>query len=284
MSKSFIRTIGAFALLAPWVLSPASGAAEHRPVTPGVTVTVAAAGDIARAGHPGTPQKQTAHLITSVIHPSRVLMLGDAQYKHGEYDQFMHSYDPTWGTFKNITDPVLGNHEYETAGAGGYFRYFAGQLAGRGSAASDPRAGNYSFEIGDWHIVALNSNCHFANCNAQATWLRNDMASDSHMCQLVMFHDPNQSSFLSAAAATRADLVLAGHEHRYERWDRIHGLNLRLLIVGTGGDSSGAPNPRADAEFKGYGVLQLDLAPTGYSWKFIDVGGRTRDSGSASCH
>jgi acid phosphatase type 7 len=287
MKKPLTRTTGAFGaafiVVVAWLVPPPSAALERHPLSPGVTVTVAAAGDIAHTGSPGTPQKQTAHLITSVIHPSQVFMLGDAQYERGEYAQFLRSYDPTWGVFKNITDPVLGNHEYETPGAAGYFQYFASQLSGRGSTASDPHAGYYSFNVGDWHIVALNSNCHFANCNAQATWLRNDVASDGHMCQLVMFHDPGQSAFLSAAAASKVDLVLAGHEHRYERWDHIHGLNLRLLIVGTGGESSGAPNPRADAKFKGYGVVQLDLGPTGYSWKFIDVAGQIKDSGSDSC-
>ena len=287
MKKPVSQSIGvvvvALGALAAMLSAPPSVAAGRHPVSPGVTVTVAAAGDIAHAGSPGSAQKQTAHLITSVIHPAQVLMLGDAQYDHGEYAQFLRSYDPTWGAFKNITDPVLGNHEYETKDADGYFKYFATQLSGRGATASDPHAGYYSFNLGDWHIVALNSNCHFANCNSQATWLRNDVASDGHQCQLVMFHDPGQQAFESAAAAVKVDLVLAGHEHRYERWDHIHGLNLRLLIVGTGGESSGAPNPRADAKFKGYGVVQLDLGSTGYSWKFIDVGGRVRDSGSDSC-
>jgi hypothetical protein len=278
-----LMTIGLLAPPSVAVVRAPTEAARPR-VAPHGTVTVAAAGDIARSGSPGTPQRQTAHLITSVINPSHVFMLGDAQYERGEYAQFLRSYDPTWGAFKNITAPILGNHEYETSGADGYFRYFAGQLSGRGSTATNPHAGYYSFNVGDWHIVALNSNCHFASCGAQATWLKKDVASDNHLCELVMYHHPGQRAFESAAAAAKVDLVLAGHHHTYERWDRIHDLNLRMLVVGTGGESSGPPSRHADAGFKGYGVARLDLSPTDYSWKFIDVSGRTRDSGSDSCH
>lgn len=286
MKKPALRLIGPVGLgtwlVAGALLSPPWAASAAR-VAPHATVTVAAAGDIAKSGSPGQNQRQTANLITS-MHPDQVLMLGDAQYKHGEYAQFMRSYDPTWGAFKNITAPILGNHEYETKDADGYFRYFASQLSGRGSKAADPKTGYYSFDVGDWHIVALNSNCHFANCGAQSTWLKNDVASDGHMCEIVMYHDPGRKDFEKAAAAAKVDLILTGHNHRYERWDRIHGLNVRLFVVGTGGESSGAPNPHADGKFKGYGVLRLDLSPTNYTWKFIAVGGQTKDSGSDSCH
>lgn len=288
MKKSVSRSIGAivagFGIVVATSLAPPSVAAGRHRVSPGATVTVAAAGDIAHSGSPGIHQRQTADLIRSVIHPSQVFMLGDAQYERGEYAQFLRSYEPTWGAFLNITSPVLGNHEYETPGADGYFRYFAAQLNGRGSTATNPHAGYYSFDVGDWHIVALNSNCHFASCTGQATWLRNDVAADNHLCQLVMFHDPGVGAFLSAAAAAKVDLALSGHLHRYERWDPVHGSTLRRFIVGTGGDSSGPPDPRADAKFKGYGVLRLDLAATGYTWQFIEVGGHVRDSGSGSCH
>jgi hypothetical protein len=287
MKKPAIRTIGAIGLggwlAATALLVPSSIAVARAPAASGVTVTVAAAGDIAHAGSPNIHQRQTANLITSTIHPDEVFVLGDAQYEHGELAQFQRSYDPTWGAFKNITSPVLGNHEYETSGASGYFTYFASQLNGRGSTATDPHAGYYSFNVGEWHIVALNSNCHFANCNAQATWLRNDVANDGHMCEIVMYHDPGQGSFESAAGAAKVDVVLAGHRHRYERWNNIHGRGLRLFVVGTGGKSAGTPNPHADGKFKGYGVLRLDLGPTDYTWQFIDVGGQIRDSGSDSC-
>ncbi len=259
---------------------PASGGAD-RPR--GATVTIAAAGDIALSGHVGKNQKQTADLITDRIHPAEVLVLGDAQYEKGEYAQFQKSYNPTWGAFKNITAPALGNHEYETKNASGYFQYFAQQLAGRGAAASDPTRGYYSFDLGSWHIVALNSNCKFASCPAQVTWLKNDLAADGHLCELVFYHHPSQGTFPKAAAQSGADLILAGHKHTYERWDNYKGLHIRRLIVGTGGRSAGTPSGKADAGFKGYGVMQLDLSPSAYTWKFIDVNGTVRDSGSDSC-
>jgi acid phosphatase type 7 len=269
-------------LTPPWAASapPRIAAAAIAAAT---TVTVAAAGDIARVDKPGTNQKKTANLITS-MNPDRVLELGDAQYQHGEYSQFLRSYDPTWGAFKNITLPVLGNHEYETTDADGYFRYFAEQLSVRGSTATDPDTGYYSLNVGDWHVVALNSNCRFASCSAQVTWLKNNVAADDHQCELVMYHDPGRKDFEKAAAAAGVDLILTGHRHQYERWERIHGLNVRLFVVGTGGESSGSPSSQADDGYKGYGVLRLDLSPADYTWKFISISGSTKDSGSDSCH
>ena len=277
-----------FALLGTTVLPTASSAGgalartESRPA--GISVLrVAAAGDIAHADKPGTAQKQTAALITSRIQPQLVLALGDEQYEKGELAQFMKSYDPTWGAFRNITSPVTGNHEYETKDASGYFAYFKDRLSGRGASASDPKKGYYSFDQGDWHFVALNSNCKFASCPAQITWLKSDLAADNHRCALVFYHHPDQTGFAKTAAQGGADLVLSGHLHRYERWDNYKGLHIRQFIVGTGGRSSGTPDPRADSAVRAYGVLSLDLGASDYSWQFIDVGGRVRASGSGTC-
>ena len=267
-------------LLTLSVAGPARGGVERPRDT---TVTIAAAGDIALSGHPGNNQKQTAALITNRIHPAEVLVLGDAQYEKGELAQFLNSYDPTWGAFKDISAPVPGNHEYETKDASGYFTYFQAQLAGRGAAASDPKRGYYSFDVGDWHLVALNSNCKYASCSAQVTWLASDLAADGHLCELVFYHHPNEDLFSKAAAQAGVDLILAGHRHRYERWDNFQGLNIRELVVGTGGRSSGTPASNADAGFKGYGVASIDLSSSGYSWQFIDVNGNVRDSGSDAC-
>ena len=261
--------------------SPAVGRVDATPR--GATVTIAAAGDIALSGHPGNHQTQTAALITDRINPIQVLELGDAQYEKGEYAQFLNSYDPTWGAFKDITAPVLGNHEYETKDASGYFKYFKAQLAGQGAPASDPKRGYYSFDLGSWHIVALNSNCSKASCPAQVTWLKSDLSADDHFCELVFYHHASQDSFPAAAAGAGADLILVGHKHRYERWDNLKGLHIRQLVVGTGGRSSGTPAGNADAGFKGYGVARLDLSASSYTWQFIDVGGTVRDSGSDGC-
>lgn len=248
------------------------------------SVTIAAAGDIARRNAPGTPQQKTAAVITDVIKPSRVLALGDEQYDHGEYAQFLASYDPTWGAFKGITAPVPGNHEYETPGAAGYFQYFNSVLTGYGTTATDPTRGYYSFDLGDWHIAAVNSNCSVVSCSQQKAWLRSDLAADDHLCQLVFYHHAKNKGLSNAFAAAGGDVILGGHKHTYERWDSSFGKNVRRFIVGTGGKSAGSPDPAADAGVQAFGVLKLVLNPTGYTWSFIDVNRNVRDSGSGTCH
>lgn len=254
------------------------------PAARAVSVTIAAAGDIARANAPGTPQRQTADLITDVINPARVLVLGDEQYEHGEYAQFLGSYDPTWGAFKTTSAPVPGNHEYETQGAAGYFQYFDSVLEGYGTTATDPTKGYYSFNLGDWHIVGLNSNCSKINCGAQRTWLQQDLAADTHLCELVFYHHQGNTSIANTVAAAGGDLALVGHRHVYERWDQLFGHDLRQLIVGTGGKSLGTPRSGANAGVRAFGVVKLTLNATNYSWSFIDVAGNVRDSGSDTCH
>lgn len=247
------------------------------------SVTIAAAGDIARRNAPGTPQQQTATLITDVIQPSRVLVLGDEQYEHGEYAQFLASYDPTWGAFKSISAPVPGNHEYETANAAGYFQYFNSVLSAYGSSATDHTRGYYSFDLGDWHIVAINSNCSHVNCSAQKSWLRADLAADDHLCELVFYHHVKNRGLSNAVAAEGGDVILGGHKHTYERWDTSFGKDVRRFVVGTGGKSVGDPDPAADAGVRAFGVLKLVLNSSSYSWSFVDVNRKVRDSGTGTC-
>ena len=253
-------------------------------VASAATVTVAAAGDIAKPNSPGTAQRQTANLITGVINPQRVLVPGDAQYERGEYSQFLNSYHPTWGVFRSITSPVPGNHEYETANAAGYFQYFSSVLSPYGSTATDPTKGYYAFNLGDWHIVGLNTNCSVSgvNCTSERSWLKSDLQADGHLCELAFAHHPSKS-FASVLASQGVELMVVGHRHVYERWDNVYGLSIRQLIVGTGGRSLGSPRAEADAEVRAYGVAKLQLNATSYSWSFIDVGGKVRDSGSDSC-
>lgn len=248
------------------------------------TVTVAAAGDIAKANAPGTAQRQTANLITGVIKPQRVLVLGDAQYEHGEYNQFLSSYDPTWGVFRSITAPVPGNHEYETTNAAGFFQYFSSVLSPYGSTATDPKKGYYAFNLGDWHIVGLNTNCSVSgiSCASEKSWLKADLQADGHVCELGFAHHPS-TSFASVLASQGVELMVVGHRHVYERWDDVSGYSIRQLIVGTGGRSLGTPNAAADAEVRAYGVAKLTLNAASYSWSFIDVSGKVRDSGSDTC-
>ena len=286
------------------------------PATAPADPVVATAGDIACDpasaafnGGAGTMtqcrQRATSDLLAAIA-PDAVLTLGDNQYTRGSYEQFMGSYDPTWGRLKGITFPAVGNHEYDTAGAAGYFDYF-------GTAAGDPAKGYYSADIGAWHVIALNSNCEIVACAAgseQEQWLRADLAAHPTACTLAYWHHPRFSSGphgdeSDAAAVTPlwealdqagADVVLNAHDHDYERFapqtaagalDRAAGL--RQFVVGTGGRSHYAvATPIANSEVADsttFGVLVLTLRPTGYVWRFVaEPGAPFTDSGSEDCH
>jgi hypothetical protein len=286
---------------------------------------VVAAGDIACPnGNDGHSCKQSATEGVAVAqHPNGVFVLGDNQYDAGAFGEYQSpgAYNSTWGLFgcalcvsPSIVHPVPGNHEYGTSGAGGYFQYFGQAIA---NPASTPN-GYYSFDIGSWHIIALNSDCSdSAGCGnrndgtttaAQVTWLTQDLAAHRSSCTLAMWHHPLFSSgwtqgspgvapLWNALYSARADVVLGGHDHLYERFAAA-GLNgsaapdgIREFVVGTGGESlnglgSGAPNaPHLDADdASDFGVLRLTLFAGSYSWAFISTSGRVVDSGSANCH
>ena len=280
---------------------------------------VAAAGDVACdpadagfRGGAGTStrcrHRYTADVLRDRGHFPRldaVLVLGDVQYEDAAYRKFLQSYAPTWGIprLKAITRPVPGNHEYQTRAAAGYFAYF-------GSAAGDPTKGYYSFDIGGWHFVALNSNCSaVGGCSAdspQGRWLRDDLGSNSRRCTLAYWHHPRFSSspygndtalepFWRALYDRGADVVLVGHAHNYERFapQAPGGANdarrgLRQFVVGTGGKSShgfGRVQPNSEVRRSGiYGVLKLTLRPGSYDWRFVPAAGTTfTDSGSDRC-
>ena len=212
----------------------------------GSPIILAAAGDIARSTI-GAPQQATAGLIAG-MNPAKVLALGDEQYPNSEYANYLASYDPTWGAFDPIVSPVPGDQDYGTPGAPGYFQYFANVLTPYGAAATDPTRGYYSFDVGDWHVVALNSNCSQPGLSfkSERTWLAADLPADEHLCQIVFYHHPGQKGFATTAASFGVELALSGHHHVYERRDQLHGFNLRQLIVGTGGKSLGTPDGGAD--------------------------------------
>jgi hypothetical protein len=232
-----------------------------------------------------------------------VLALGDTQYEDGAYEKFVASYDQSWGRVKSITRPAPGNHEYESSGANGYYRYF-------GRAAGDPRKGYYSFDVGRWHLIALNSNCSaVGGCGAgslQEQWLRRDLAAHRAACTLAYWHHPRFSSgshgsdstyeaFWRALYDARADVVLSGHDHDYERFaaqkpngDRDLRRGLRQFVVGSGGKelrpfSTVRPNSEA-RDATSLGVLQLTLGAGAYAWRFRPSVGSFTDSGSTRCH
>ena len=270
------------------------------------TFTLVGAGDIATCKHLDSAES-TAELIERI--PGTVFAAGDLAYEKGTLVEFKNCYDPTWGKFKDRTRPALGNHEYVDRTASGYFQYWGAQAGPEGK-------GFYSYNLGRWHVVVLNTNCNvksMGGCDKgspQETWLHEDLAKHPDSCILAYGHHALFSSgvFKSHALhpqlrplwedlyAAHADLILAGHEHSYERFapldpegkpDPAHGI--REIVVGTGGrshDPLGLPTPNSEVrEWRTYGVLKLTLAPGKYSWEFIPVKGEMfRDSGSGLCH
>jgi hypothetical protein len=263
--------------------------------------TLIAAGDIASCSNDG--DEQTELLLDAL--PGTVAVLGDLAYNSGTTAEFNNCYDPSWGQHKARTKPSPGNHEYQTAGAAGYYGYF-------GAAAGDPTKGYYSYEIGAWHIVVINSNCGaIGGCaagSAQEQWLRGDLAAHPAECTLAYWHHPrfssgsthgNNSSMQAIWQALYdygAEVVLAGHEHNYERFgpqtatgiaDAAYGI--REFVVGTGGRGHygfGTPKPNSEVrDGTSLGVLKLTLQDTAYQWEFIPVEGATfTDAGSGACH
>jgi hypothetical protein len=267
----------------------------------------AAAGDIAcppdeRAAPDRCQQRATADLIVAAD-PRAVLPLGDLQYEDGSLADYRASYDRTWGRLRPISHPVPGNHEYGTAGAEGYFHYF-------GAAAGDPDRGYDSFDVGSWHLVALNSNCgEVGGCGAgspQERWLRHDLAADDARCTLAYWHHPRFSSgtehgdtpsvapLWQALEEDGADVVLSGHEHSYERFSpqdstgAIDPRGIREFVVGTGGRSHypmGTPDRWSERRVTDtFGVLFLTLRRDGYDWRFTDTAGKDIDAGQFPCH
>ena len=287
-----------------------------QPVDDPSQVVVAAAGDIACAQDPAGLKSEernsaircqsaaTADLVTA-LGPDAVLTLGDHQYPNGSLERFRAGYDRTWGRFLPITHPVPGNHEYGTKGAEGYFAYF-------GPAAGSPEAGYYSYDLGPWHVVALNSECrHIGGCeagSAEERWLRDDLAAHPAACTLAYWHQARFStgshgSVPATAALWRAlqdggaDLVLSGHDHDYERFapldaDGVPGpTGIPSFVVGTGGDSYYRIHEPISGMEVGItsspGVLELTLTPDGFEWAFRTVdptpAGTVADSGVARC-
>jgi hypothetical protein len=260
---------------------------------------VAAAGDIACSPtlQPSVGQCQqeaTAETIES-LHPTAVLALGDLQYERGELANFGGSYDKSWGRFKTITHPAPGNHDWSTPNLAGYRQYFPSFVdVGKHQTW-------YSFNVGTWHLVALDSDCRsVGGCQAsspQETWLKADLAAHPAQCILAYWHHPRWSSgyhgsddgyddFWKDLSAAGADVVLVGHDHHYERFGPDRGI--REFVVGTGGRSlypTITVEQRSEARSSStFGVLALRLGAGAYSWQFVpSAGGAFTDSGSASC-
>jgi Calcineurin-like phosphoesterase len=258
-------------------------------------VVFVGAGDIAKCDLLGGA-RATAALLDGIA--GTVFTLGDHAYAKGTADEFTRCYEPTWGRHKARTRPTPGNHDYLTSRGRPYFEYF-------GEAAGSDQRGYYSFELGAWHIISLNSS-QPANLSAQAKWLREDLAAHPVDCVLAYWHapvfssgphapDPTMRDIWSILYKAGADIVVNGHDHIYERFapqddkgkpDASHGI--RGFIAGTGGGGvykigSIAANSEV-RDNSAYGVLKLTLSPGRYAWEFVPIpGARFRDEGAGSC-
>ena len=279
---------------------------------------IAAAGDIACSSTTPTGSGSTARCHQRATSDlvvaggvSAVLPLGDEQYQNATLSSFTKSYSPTWGRVKPITFPAAGNHEYKTPGAKGYFDYFNGAGFSTGPAG-DRDKGYYSFDVGTWHLIALNSGdkCVPVACgkgSPQETWLRADLAAHPASCTLAFWHHPrfnsgHQGNSTAMQAIFQdlydadADVVLGGHAHDYERFapqnpagklDNARGI--RQFVVGTGGAfftalSTTKPNSQV-RNASTYGVMFMTLHPNSYDWRFVPEAGKSfTDSGTQACH
>jgi hypothetical protein len=271
------------------------------PVPEGDPVLVGA-GDIASCNSSG--DEATAKLLDGIA--GTVFTVGDNAYDSGTADEFDECYGPSWGRFVDRTRPAAGNHDYGAPGAKGYFYYF-------GSAAGDPAKGYYSYDLGAWHIIVLNSNCMdiVGGCgqgSPQEQWLRSDLAAHPTQCTLAYWHHPlfgssgqhieveDVQAFWHDLYQAGAEVVLNGHAHNYERLAPLDpsgapdpDRGIREFIVGMGGsehrpvsDLSPASEAHNDDT---YGVLKLTLHENSYDWQFVAEAGKPfADAGSGTCH
>ena len=260
------------------------------------------AGDIATCS--GNKDEATAQLLDNIT--GTVFTLGDNVYPNGTLAEFNDCYEPTWGRHKNRTHPSPGNHDYNTIGAAGYYTYFGSSASPLDTDCTSDCKGYYSYDMGAWHIIVLNSEIDHTAGSAQEQWLRADLAASNSVCTLAYWHKPRFSSgrhgntshvqpFWHALYDYGADVVLNGHDHSYERFalqnpggqaDPTQGI--REFVVGTGGAGLYPfPSIQPNSEVRNniaHGVLKLTLHPTSYDWEFIPIAGQTfTDSGSSNC-
>jgi len=248
---------------------------------PGGDPVLVGAGDIANSG---SGDSATAALINN-LPSANVFTMGDNVYDSGTTSEFNTYYEPTWGAFKARTRPAPGNHDYNTSGATGYHGYF-------GALAGPSGRGYYSYDLGNWHLVSLNSEVSMSVGSAQETWLRSDLAASTKPCTLAYWHQPLFTSGANHApnAATRplfqalydynAEVVVTGHNHQYERFAPMNPTG------GAGAYSFGTIQPNSEARSTGtFGVIELTLHANSYDWQFVPEAGKTySDSGTTACH
>ena len=260
------------------------------------------AGDITDCSR--TTDEATAQLLDGIA--GTVFTLGDNAYPNGTLNEFNNCYGPGWGRHKNRTRPSPGNHDYHPPGASGYYTYFGAAASPLDANCTRDCKGYYSYNLGAWHIIVLNSESTHKAGSAQEQWLRADLAANQSMCTLAYWHRALFSSGIhgnifgaqplwQALYDYGADVIVNAHDHLYERFapqnpggqaDAARGI--REFIVGTGGSllypfSTIQPNSEVRNNTT-WGVLKLTLHATSYDWQFIPIAGQTfTDSGSSNC-
>ena len=263
--------------------------------TPPADAVLVGAGDIADCDSGGADA--TARLLDRI--DGTVFTLGDNAYPSGTADQIRRCYAPTWGRHKGRTRPAPGNHDYGSKDAAPYFAYF-------GENAGPANRGYYSYNLGAWHIISLNSETAAGPSSRQAGWLRADLAANPRTCTLAYWHTVIFSSgavhgnndkmkpIWDILASAGADVIVTAHEHMYERFapqtssGKADPNGIREFVVGTGGGSHyaiGAIQPNSEVRNNDtFGVLKLTLRATSYAWEFVPIeGGQFQDAGSVEC-
>jgi hypothetical protein len=267
------------------VLACAFALAGHADATTPQGRTLIAVGDIASCKT--TDDDRTAGLVSKI--PGTIAVLGDIAYENGSASDFANCFRPSWGKLVPRIRAALGNHEYNTGTAAAAIAVF--HLT---------KNGWYSYSLGAWHVIVLNSNCdRVGGCereSPQGRWLRADLAAHPARCTLAYWHAPRFSSgvhgsdttyapFWDILADAKADIVLAGHDHDYERFAPLKGI--RSFVVGTGGRihyPTLIPRPGSVVRnSNAFGVLRLTLRPADYDWKFLPAGGAFTDAGTGRC-
>jgi hypothetical protein len=283
------------------MLAVLAGCAAASPVEPPPPVTEEADPAVLAAGDIGECQGEGPFLTANLLdhYSGTILAVGDLVYPSGTAAEFSGCYASTWGRYRERTHPVPGNHEYITEKGRPYFTYW-------GERAGSSGEGYYSFDLGAWHIVALNSNIDTSPGSAQVRWLREDLARSPARCKLAFFHHTvftsgyhgrttRLDSLVKALYEGGISLVVTGHDHHYERFapmsldghvDPEHGI--RFFVVGTGGATRHTPlfgtNGSETASSGAWGVLRLMLHEDGYDWRFLPVDGEAlRDAGRGTC-
>jgi hypothetical protein len=301
--RPLLLTAVALISIAGWAACGDAPTVPERAYTPSAALVldvappvIAAAGDIAKCS--SAAQDEATGALLGALPEATVLTLGDNAYPDGTATDFANCYNPSWGPYKDRTRPSPGNHDYHTIDAAGYFGYF-GDLAG------PPGLGYYSFDIGAWHVISLNSEAPADEGSAQLAWLREDLAANPTACTLAYWHHPVFSSgrhgnssrmrtVWGVLDAAGADVALVAHDHMYERFapQTSTGVadpnGIRSFVVGTGGaELYTFETIRDNSEVREqdtWGVLKMTLHADGYDWEFVPIAGQTfTDAGSAKC-